>query len=167
MHAFNDHPLIRHAHDQVLQVILEKLALSKTSTENDGENEDKSEEEPVENKGKMLVDATALGNEKIITKYFPNSFRDTVLEEFLHENGVKEITFCGMMSNVCVDATVRAAFDKSFSCTVADDACAIRNLSHGGIDVPSSNVHASYMAALDAVYANVISTKKIIEQIGT
>ncbi len=36
------------------EVILEKLALSKTSTENDGKNE----EEPVENKGKMLVDAT-------------------------------------------------------------------------------------------------------------
>jgi hypothetical protein len=40
------------------EVISEKLALSKTSTENDGENEDKNEEEPVKNKGKMLVDAT-------------------------------------------------------------------------------------------------------------
>jgi nicotinamidase-related amidase len=108
-----------------------------------------------------------LADEKIITKHFPNSFRDTEMEEFLRENGVKKITFCGMMSHMCIDATVRAAFDKGFVCTVADDACATRSLSHGGIDVPSSNVHASYMAALGAVYANVTSSKEIIEQIGT
>jgi len=40
------------------------------------------------------------------------------------------------------------------------------NLSHGGIDVSHSNVHASYMAALGAVCATVISSEKIIEQIG-
>jgi len=40
------------------EVILEKLALSKKSTTNEDEKEDKDEEERVENKGKMLVDAT-------------------------------------------------------------------------------------------------------------
>lgn len=95
-----------------------------------------------------------LNGEKIITKHFPNSFRDTDLEDYLHGNGVKKIYFCGMMSHMCIDATVRAAFDKGFTCIVADDACATRNLSHGGIDITSSNVHASYMAALGAVYAN-------------
>lgn len=108
-----------------------------------------------------------LADEKVITKHFPNGFRDTELEEFLRENGVNKITFCGMMSHMCIDATVRAAFDKGFTCTVADDACATRSLSHGGIDVPSFNVHAAYMAALGAVYAKVISTEKIIKQIGT
>lgn len=107
-----------------------------------------------------------LEGEKIITKRFPNSFRDTELEEFLRKKGIKEITFCGMMSHMCIDATVRAAFDKGFACIVADDACATINLSHGGIDVPSSRVHASYMAALGAVYANVISSEEIIGQIG-
>ena len=70
------------------------------------------------------------------------------------------------MSHMCIDATVRAAFDKGFACTVADDACATRNLSHGEIDVPSSHVHASYMAALGAVYANVTDSQTIIDQIG-
>ncbi len=107
------------------------------------------------------------GDEKIVIKNFPNSFRGTDLAEFLHQHGVKKITFCGMMSHMCIDATVRAAFDKGFICTVADDACATRNLSYGGIDVSSSNVHASYMAALGAVYANVTSSKEIIEQIST
>jgi nicotinamidase-related amidase len=105
-------------------------------------------------------------NEKIITKHFPNSFRGTELEAFLQENNVKKIYFCGMMSHMCIDATVRAAFDKGYTCTVVDDACATRNLSHAGVDVSSQNVHAAYMAALGAVYANVTATENIIEQIG-
>ncbi|MEN6375303.1 MAG: cysteine hydrolase family protein [Smithella sp.] len=106
-----------------------------------------------------------LPDEKVIIKHFPNSFRDTELEKFLREKHVDKITFCGMMSHMCIDATVRAAFDKGFACTVADDACATRELSHGGVDVPSSNVHAAFMAALGTVYAQVISTGEIIKHI--
>jgi len=104
--------------------------------------------------------------EKVIVKHFPNSFRATGLADFLHGNGIKDITFCGMMTHMCIDATVRAAFDLGFACTVADDACATRNLSHGGVDVPSAKVHASYMAALAAVYAKVVSSSEIIGQPG-
>ncbi len=111
--------------------------------------------------------AAPLQGEKIITKHFPNSFRDTDLEDYLRDKGVEKIIFCGMMSHMCIDATVRAAFDKGFSCIVADDACATRNLSHNGVDVLSSDVHASYMAALGSVYAAVISTNKITEQVST
>ena len=71
-----------------------------------------------------------LSDEKVIIKHFPNSFRDTELEEYLRKKNVDKITFCGMMSHMCIDATVRAAFDIGFTCTVADDACAARNLSH-------------------------------------
>ena len=108
-----------------------------------------------------------LGGEKLITKHFPNSFRDTDLEEFLKSHDVNEITFCGMMSHMCIDATVRAAFDKEYSCIVAHDACATRSLSFEGIEVPSSKVHASYMAALSAVYAKIAYASEIIEEIIT
>ena len=103
-----------------------------------------------------------LDGEKIIIKNFPNSFRDTDLENYLHDNDVKKIIFCGMMSHMCIDATVRAAFDKGFTCVVAEDACATRNLTHGKIEVPSSSVHASFMVALGAVYAKVTTSDKII-----
>ncbi|MFP7753454.1 cysteine hydrolase family protein [Thermodesulfobacteriota bacterium B35] len=103
-------------------------------------------------------------SEKIITKNFPNSFRNTDLENHLRDNGVKKIIFCGMMSHMCIDATVRAAYDKGFTCIVAEDACATRNLSYGGIEVSNSNVHASFMAALSAVYAKVTTADEIIKE---
>ena len=63
---------------------------------------------------------------------------------------------------MCIDATVRVAFDKGFTCIVVEDACATRNLSYGGIEVPSTNVQASFMAALSAVYAKVTTSDEII-----
>lgn len=107
-----------------------------------------------------------LDGERVVTKHFPNSFRETDLEAFLREEGVDAVVVCGMMSHMCIDATVRAAFDKGYACTVADDACATRNLSHGGVEVPSTAVHAAYMAALGSVYAGVVSTEEIVGQLG-
>ena len=67
------------------------------------------------------------------------------------------------MSHMCIDATTRAAFDLGFNCTVADDACATRDLKFRGITIKAAEVHASFMAALSVPYATVIPTRAIIE----
>lgn len=105
---------------------------------------------------------TPLPGEAVIKKHFPNSFRDTELEEYLLSKGIKDLVICGMMSHMCIDATTRAAFDKGYACIVAYDACATRNLAFHGLDIPASHVHGAYMAALGAVYAKVLSTAEII-----
>lgn len=103
-----------------------------------------------------------LPNETVIKKHFPNSFRDTDLQEYLGSQGIKELVICGMMSHMCIDATVRAAFDRGYTCIVIHDACATRNLVFNGIDLPAMHVHGAYMAALGAVYAKVLSSEEII-----
>jgi nicotinamidase-related amidase len=67
------------------------------------------------------------------------------------------------MSHMCIDATTRAAFDLDFNCTVAEDACATRDLVFKGKTIKASDVHASFMAALSAPYAKVIATLEIIK----
>ena len=101
-------------------------------------------------------------DETIIKKYFPNSFRDTDLQKYLESKAINELVICGMMSHMCIDATVRAAFDEGYSCVVAHDACAARNLVFNGIDIPALHVHGAYMAALGAVYAKLSSAEEII-----
>ncbi len=96
-------------------------------------------------------------DEPVITKHFPNSFRDTSLLKDLQSAEIEEVVVCGAMSQMCVDATVRAAFDFGFRCTVVDDACATRDLKHNGEIVEAHKVHAAFMAALAAPYAKVIS----------
>jgi len=101
--------------------------------------------------------------ETIIEKHFSNGFRDTNLHECLESKGVEELVVCGMMSHMCIDATVRAAFDRGYSCLVAHNACATKNLIFDGVDIPARQVHGAYMAALAAAYARVLCAAEVIE----
>lgn len=97
-------------------------------------------------------------NETILKKTRPNAFVGTPLEKKLREIGVEHLMLCGAMSQMCVDATARAAADLGFEVTVVEDACAAAAVSFGGVDVPPLQVHAAIMAPLMASYACVVRT---------
>jgi nicotinamidase-related amidase len=110
-------------------------------------------------------DVKPLSGEAVLKKRFPNSFRETGLNDYLGSRGVQNLVVCGMMSHMCIDATVRAAFDAGYICMVAHDACATVDLSFNGMKIPSRQVHAAYMAALSAVYAKVLNAEEIIARV--
>jgi len=99
--------------------------------------------------------------ESVIQKNFPNSFRETTLLETLRGEMIEKLIICGAMSDMCSDATTRAAFDLGFSCTVISDACATRDLQFEGRSVPAKDVHAAFMAALAVPYASVVSAAEL------
>jgi nicotinamidase-related amidase len=99
--------------------------------------------------------------ETLITKHFPSSFRETNLLEKLEESGIKNLVICGAMSHMCIDATVRSAFDLGFTCTVIADACATRDLEYGGDVVKAADVQCAFMSALTMFYASVISRDQL------
>jgi nicotinamidase-related amidase len=96
--------------------------------------------------------------EPVLQKAFPNGFVGTSLEADLRAAGADQVVVCGMMTSMCVDATVRAAADLGFTVTVAHDACATMPLSFDGVDVPAPSVHAAFLAALADGYASVVPT---------
>ena len=96
-----------------------------------------------------------LPGEVVVLKHFPSAFRDTDLLEFLRGMPTQRLTVCGMMTHMCVDTTVRAAFDLGFSVRLAADACATRDLSFAGRTVAAADVQTAYLAALGAVFAQV------------
>ncbi|MBU0515396.1 MAG: cysteine hydrolase [Proteobacteria bacterium] len=103
-----------------------------------------------------------LPGETIIQKYFPNSFRGTFLLEALQQAEAKRVVFAGMMTQMCVDATVRAAFDFGFSCVVAHDACAAAPVTFEGRSVKAEDVQAAFLGALGSVYAQVQSVEEML-----
>ena len=103
-----------------------------------------------------------LPGEAVLTKHFPNSFRDTGLEELLRGRGVSRLVVCGMMTHMCVDATVRAAFDLGFPVNLVPDACATRDLAFAGRPVAAADVHAAFLAALAAVYATPVESARLL-----
>lgn len=102
-------------------------------------------------------------SEVVIQKAFPNSFRKTGLLDYLKQNEISELVIAGMMTHMCVDTTTRAACDLEFKCRLAHDACATKALSFGEITVPAAQVQAAYMAALNGLFAEVASTREILD----
>lgn len=103
--------------------------------------------------------------EEIILKHYPNSFRETGLEDSLHAQGVERVVVIGMMTLMCIDATTRAAKDLGFEVTVLHDACAARELEFNGTTVPAAHVHAAFLAALGMYYAEITDTNSFIQSI--
>jgi nicotinamidase-related amidase len=112
--------------------------------------------------GKIHTAVEPLAGEKVFQKHFPNSFRETQLLEILRNHGVDDLMVAGAMSHMCVDATVRAACDLGFTCTVIEDACATKDLEFRGSLVPAAHVHRAFMAALHGAYAKVVSAEEVL-----
>jgi len=103
-----------------------------------------------------------LASETVIQKNFPNCFRETDLLQQLTSLGSRELVIAGMMSQLCVDTTTRAAADLGFACTLAHDACAARALSFQDTALSAEQVHAAYMAALSGSFAKVVSVESLV-----
>ena len=104
-----------------------------------------------------------LEGETVVEKSFPNSFRSTKLKELLDQNGVKNLVVAGMMTHMCVDASVRQAADLGYKVTLLADACATRAQTFGGETVPARQVHLAFLAALSGAYARVLDTDTYLE----
>jgi ureidoacrylate peracid hydrolase len=52
------------------------------------------------------------------------AFEGTGLEALLREKGITRIVLCGMLSDVCVEGTMRSGYDKGFEVYTATDATA-------------------------------------------
>lgn len=96
--------------------------------------------------------------EVVVTKHFPNSFRDTGLLKALRAAGATRLLVAGMMTHMCLDAGVRAAVDLGFECAVLADGSATRDLEFDGRTIPAAQVHGAFLSALGAAYAKVLTT---------
>lgn len=103
--------------------------------------------------------------EVVITKHFPNSFRETSLLENLRAGNISKLVIAGMMTHMCVDTTVRAAADLGFECVLAEDGCATRALQFSGQRVEAEHVQLAYLAALNGAFAHVLPVQHIVSHI--
>ena len=102
-----------------------------------------------------------LGGETVVEKNFPNSFRNTGLKEILEKNKIQNLVVAGMMTHMCVDASVRHAADLGYKVTLLADACATRAQTFGGETIPARQVHGAFLAALNGFYAKVVNTHEL------
>lgn len=105
-----------------------------------------------------------LPEETVVEKHFPNSFFQTELLQRLKEENVTNLVICGAMSHMCIDTTVRAAKELGFTSILIADACATRYLKFENELLPACAVHTAFMAALDGMFADVMTVEKYLSQ---
>ncbi len=103
-----------------------------------------------------------ISTETVVEKRRPNSFVGTNLNTLLQKAQIEHLIICGAMSQMCVDATVRAGVDLGFHVTVAKDACAAAAITYDDVHVPAELVHTSIMAPLAASYAKVLNAMDVL-----
>jgi len=106
-----------------------------------------------------------LKEEKIISKNYANSFKDTGLLEYLRSHKISHIVICGMMTHMCVEAAARAASDLDFDVILIGDAFATRDLKYGHREIKAMDVHCSTLSSLDGYYAKVLNTEEYLKSI--
>jgi ureidoacrylate peracid hydrolase len=76
----------------------------------------------------------------VVDKVRFDAFQWTSLEPLLNGLGVAELVICGVITNICVESTVRSAFMRDFPVTLLADCCAAktRRLHELSVEVLSS-----------------------------
>jgi len=99
----------------------------------------------------------------VIQKHYPNSFRETSFHARLKEKVIKDLIICGAMSHMCVDTTVRAAFDLGYKTELISDACAAKDLTFQDEITQAKDVHNVFMASLDGMFCEVKSNRELFD----
>lgn len=99
----------------------------------------------------LVAPAIPLPAEPVIDKDTYDAFSGTGLERALRESGCRQVLVAGVLTHLCVETTVRAAFVRGFEPFVAMDACAA-NL---------ERLHEGALVAMAAGFAGVLTVDEV------
>jgi len=108
----------------------------------------------------IVAPLTPRSGETMVDKALPNAFAGTDLAKILTGIGRKNLIVGGFMTHMCVSATVRAATDHGYMCTVAADSVATRDLPDATGDatvVDAATINRITLAALADRFAWVVA----------
>jgi nicotinamidase-related amidase len=76
---------------------------------------------------RLFAGMDAHGGSRVFVKEGYSAFQGTGLSRWLKARGILDLVVAGVMTDLCVESTVREAFEKGFRVFVAQDACASKD----------------------------------------
>ncbi len=73
--------------------------------------------------GAEFYRVSPLRNEFVVTKHRFSGFFGTDLDLVLRSRGIETLLLCGVATNVCVETTVRDAFNLDYNVILVEDCC--------------------------------------------
>lgn len=103
----------------------------------------------------VLEPIKPIHDEIVIKKTASGVFSSTNLEYVLKNVGIETLFVTGVLTDECVETTVREAADRSFEVVVIEDACATF----------TKEAHKRSLLALDKTYAQLMTTEEVLHLI--
>jgi biuret amidohydrolase len=103
----------------------------------------------------LLDELAVRPDERVVNKLTMSAFTSTPLELILHTYGSRTLLFCGVSTDMCVEASMRDAADRGFRCVLVEDAC--------GADLPAA--HDAACRVLGRLYGEVRTTSEVLERL--
>jgi ureidoacrylate peracid hydrolase len=94
-------------------------------------------------------------NERVIRKHGYDAFYDTDLDTVLRSMGIEYLIITGVMTNFCVDSTIRGAFHRQYKIIVVSD----------GVACPWPDVQAAELKTFALGFARVLKTEEVINEL--
>ena len=92
------------------------------------------------------------GDEVVLEKITSSAFESTNLDRILRNLGIRNVIACGLVTNGCIESTVRSAADRDYAAVVVDDATAALE--------PRLHEHA--LLSMRLTFASVMSTEEMV-----
>lgn len=103
----------------------------------------------------IFPDVGPAGDEIVLSKTTSSAFGSTDLDRILRRFGVSTIVACGVVTNGCVETTIRAGADLDYAAVVVEDASA----------AIEPRIHERALMAMSLSYASVQSTRDVVSRL--
>jgi nicotinamidase-related amidase len=107
---------------------------------------------PGSKESQLLDELRAQDDEIVLTKTCGGAFNGTMIDQILRNIGIQNLIVVGVVTNGCVEATVRDASDRSYDVIVVEDACATW----------TQEMQAASIWTMEEVYAKVKTTHEVL-----
>jgi len=103
----------------------------------------------------ILAEIAPTADDIVLSKTSSSPFNSTAIHQLLHNLGVDTLLVCGVVTNGCVEGTVRDASDLGYQVIMIPDACA----------AVTPELHQAAITNLDNAFCNCRNTNVVLEEI--
>ncbi len=113
----------------------------------------------------IVDDIKPSSNDHIVIKRRDSAFQDTEIRVWLESLGVDTLIFCGIDTSICVEASLRDAFNNGYDVVLISDATASGNMKHFESTIEIVKDYYGLVISIDEFGKYVEQQKKVEQQI--
>jgi nicotinamidase-related amidase len=101
----------------------------------------------------------------LIEKNWPDSFHETILEQWLRSNEIDTLTVCGYMTQLCCDTTARRAFHLGYAVEFLSDATGTLAFKSEAGTVADEELHRAILVTQSRHFSKVMKTDEWVSHL--